>query len=93
MGIKIMVASAVEIAMTDVSIMIPIMVSIMAPVVLIRTAAVCDAVVIVDTGEMRWFRPFPAEPVLESRGGRGFAVCNAAPSAFRFRRISGVALG
>jgi hypothetical protein len=98
MGTKLIVPpSVVEIAMTVVSIMIliPIMVSNMAPVVLIKTAAVCDAVVIVDTRKMQWFWPFPAEPVLESRIGRGrhtFAAGSAAPSAFRLRRNPGMAL-
>jgi hypothetical protein len=55
MRTEIMVASAVKIAMTVVSIMIPI--PIMAPVVLIRTAAVRDAVVVVDPREVLWFWP------------------------------------
>jgi hypothetical protein len=79
--------SVVEITMMIVPIMVPI--PIVAPVVLIETAAVRDAVVIVDTREMLWFWPLPAEPVLESRVGRGcrtFAASNAAPSALRLRR-------
>jgi len=99
MGTKLMAVPAdIEIAMTVVSIttLIPIMVSIMAPIVLIEVTAACDAMVIVDTGKMLWFCPLPAERVLESRGGRGcrtFAACSSAPSAFRLRRNSGMVPG
>jgi hypothetical protein len=49
--------SVVKIVMTVVSTMvpIPIMVSIMAPIVLIKTAAPSDAMVIVDTRDMFCF--------------------------------------
>jgi hypothetical protein len=58
MGTKLVVApSVVKIATTVVSTMvpIPIMVSIMAPIVLIKTAAPSDAMVIVDTRDMFCF--------------------------------------
>ena len=68
MGTKLMGSPAVvEIAMTVASIPVPIpvVVSIMTPIVLIETvtiimvkllpAAACDAMVIVDTREMLWF--------------------------------------
>jgi hypothetical protein len=99
MGTKLLVAPAVvEIAVMVVSIMvpIPIMVSIMTPIILIETvtiilvkllpAAACDAMVIVHTREV----------LLECRGGPGcrpFAAFRAAPSAFRLRRNAGMVLG
>lgn len=58
MGTKLMAVPAdIEIAMTVVSITapIPIMVSIMTPIVLVEATAACDAMVIVDTREMLWF--------------------------------------
>jgi len=101
-----LIVAPVVVAMTAVSIPVPVMGSIMVAVVLIETVTIIlvklppapasDAVVIIDMAEMLWFRPFPAEPVLESRVGGGcrtFAARSAAPPAFRLRRDSGMVFG